>query len=83
MEELEILKINTIKSQNHCGNVYIAFYSTALEELWSAPINEDGTISHEDWVYVEDENFINEYINSEKRERETITLDKFRNIINN
>ena len=83
MEELEILKINTIKSQNHCGNVYIAFYSIALAELWSAPINEDGTISHEDWVYVEDEEFINEYINSEKRERETITLDKFRKIINN
>ena len=27
--------------------------------------------------------FINDYINSEKKERETITLDKFRNIINN
>ena len=63
------------------GNAYVAFYSTGLEELWTAPIKTDGSVDHDCWGFVEDNEFYDEFVRSEKQLVETISLDKFQSFI--
>jgi hypothetical protein len=63
------------------GNAYVAFYSTGLEELWTAPIKTDGSVDHDVWSLVEDDKFYDEFVRSEKQLVETISLGKFQSFI--
>ena len=71
---IEILTING-------GNAFVAFYSTGLEELWTAPFKTDGSVDHDDWGIIEDDEFYDEFVKSEKQLVETISLDEFQSFI--